>query len=130
MVHIVVRLLKFFAIFIGVGVFCTLGLNVLEYGHETGFESDKNMVIASVDQMTGSIEKSDQSITETGLDEVDDAQRTISLTVNDLMERFEDIIGGFVSTIIVATMSGIWFIKEQGFMAVGEIAAMIERGFV
>lgn len=86
--------------------------------------------MTSVDQLTDGIDKSDQTITETGFEDVDQAQKTVSFTVSDLMKRFEEVIGGFVSGIVVVFMSGIWFIRDQGFIAAGDIAALIERGVV
>ena len=85
--------------------FVLVGTNMIRYGHETGFSSDKQMVASALNRVTTDRHvEGDAFIYLTGIDKVDKAQKSYIVEIGDF---FDDIWQLFASmTEIMAIMIG------------------------
>lgn len=86
-------------------IFVLVGTNMIRYGQETGFSSDKQMVASALNRVTTDRHVEDDAfIYLTGIDKVDEAQESYIVGIGDF---FEDIWQLFASmTEIMAIMIG------------------------
>lgn len=76
-------------------IFIMVGTNMIRYGQETGFSSDKQMVASALNRITidRHVEE-DAFIYRTGIDKVDEAQKSYVVGIGDF---FDDIVKLFTS---------------------------------
>lgn len=76
-------------------IFILVGTNMIRYGQETGFSSDKQMVASALNRITTDRHvEEDAFIYRTGIDKVDEAQKSYVVGIGDF---FEDIVKLFTS---------------------------------
>lgn len=76
-------------------IFILVGTNMIRYGQETGFSSDKQMVASALNRITTDRHVEDDAfIYLTGIDKVDEAQESYVVGIGDF---FEDIVKLFTS---------------------------------
>lgn len=97
-------------------IFVLVGTNMIRYGHETGFSSDKQMVTSALNRITTDRHVEDDAfIYLTGIDKVDEAQESYIVGIGDF---FDDIWQLFASmteamTIIIGFGVGITSLLQQ-----------------
>lgn len=83
-------------------IFVLVGTNMIRYGQETGFSSDKQMVASALNRMTTDRHVEDDAfIYLTGIDKVDEAQESYVVGIGDF---FDDIWKLFTSMTDVMTI--------------------------
>lgn len=83
-------------------IFVLVGTNMIRYGHETGFSSDKQMVASALNRVTTDRHVDDDAfIYLTGIDKVDEAQESYVVGIGDF---FDDIWKLFASMTDVMTI--------------------------
>lgn len=76
-------------------IFILVGTNMIRYGQETGFSSDKQMVASALSRITTDRHvEEDAFIYRTGIDKVDEAQESYVVGIGDF---FDDIVKLFTS---------------------------------
>lgn len=76
-------------------IFIIVGTNMIRYGQETGFSSDKQMVASALNRITTDRHvEEDAFIYRTGIDKVDEAQKSYVVGIGDF---FDDIVELFTS---------------------------------
>lgn len=76
-------------------IFIMVGTNMIRYGQETGFSSDKQMVASALNRITTDRHvEEDAFIYRTGIDKVDEAQKSYVVGIGDF---FDDIVKLFTS---------------------------------
>ena len=83
-------------------IFILVGTNMIRYGQETGFSSDKQMVASALNRVTTDRHVEDDAfIYLTGIDKVDEAQESYVVVIGDF---FDDIVKLFASMTDVMTI--------------------------
>lgn len=102
-------------------IFVLVGTNMIRYGQETGFSSDKQMVASALNRITTDRHVEDDAFVYlTGIDKVDDAQESYVVGIGDF---FDDIWQLFASmteamTIIMGFGVGITSLLQQWGLAI------------
>lgn len=102
-------------------IFVLVGTNMIRYGQETGFSSDKQMVTAALNRVTTDRHVEDDAfIYLTGIDKVDEAQESYIVGIGDF---FDDILQVFASmteamTIIMGFSAGVGSLFEQWALSI------------
>jgi len=89
-------------------VFVLVGANMVRYGQETGFSSDREMVAASLNRMTTDRHvEEDSFIYLTGIQKADDARDSYVVGVGDVLDSIWQVLSGLTEAMTMAAGLGV-----------------------
>ena len=89
-------------------IFVLVGTNMIRYGHETGFSSDKQMVTAALNRITTDRHVEDDAfIYLTGIDKVDEAQESYVVGIGDFFEDIWQLFASITEAMTIVTGFGV-----------------------
>lgn len=88
-------------------VFVLVGANMVRYGQETGFSSDREMVSASLSRMTTDRHvEEDSFVYLTGVQKADNANDSYVVGVGDVLDSIWQVLSGLTESMTIAAGLG------------------------
>lgn len=88
-------------------VFVLVGANMVRYGQETGFSSDREMVAASLSRMTTDRHvEEDSFVYLMGVQKADNANDSYVVGVGDILDSIWQVLSGLTETMTIAAGLG------------------------